>query len=58
MLTEEERFFETVGALNFRSQFHLQVIQPRIADAGIKEGADITKADLKNALGEHSFLIR
>ena len=52
LLVEQQRFDTAVMAMNERSRFHLEVLQPRLAAAGIKEGIEYSRNRMIEALGE------
>ncbi len=56
MLIEQQRFETAVQALNERSRLHLDVLQPMLAAAGIKEGIGYSRANIVKALGEELVL--
>jgi hypothetical protein len=52
ILVEQQRFDTAVQALNERSRLHLDVLQPRLAAAGIREGGEYLRTELVGALGD------
>ena len=57
MQVEQERFEATLQAINERSRFHLEVLQPRMEAAGIVEGTEYTEDQIRNALGNNLVLL-
>jgi len=55
LLLEEERYRETLKAINARSRFHLDVVQPSLALRGIVEGDAYREQDFRDALGEPAY---
>lgn len=51
---EQERFSQTIIAINERAKFHFEDFQPKVADTGIG-GKDVTLDEVKNILGERIF---
>ena len=52
LLIEQERFETIVQAMNERSRLHLEVVQPKLAAAGIAEGVDYLPSQIIGALGD------
>lgn len=52
LLVEQQRFDEAFAALNERSRLHLEVLQPKLIAARIKEGVDHEPDVFVQALGE------
>jgi hypothetical protein len=53
---EDMRFRETLKAINRRSRHHFEVIQPRLAAAGIQEGREYCEKDFKQAIGDFDYI--
>ena len=51
----QENYIEALNQWNLRSTLHLERVQPALASYGIQNGADITEAQLRTALGDHLF---
>ena len=56
VMIEQDRFETALQAVDERSRFHLDVVQPRLAAAGIRERVDYLPGDVKSALGEDVLL--
>jgi len=56
LLIEQQRFDSAVQTMNERSRLHLEVLQPTMAAAGIREGADYSRAAVAQAIGEELVL--
>lgn len=55
LFIEQQRFEAAIKAINFRSELHIQQVQPAIALAGIKEGVDYPAEAFAKALGPLLF---
>lgn len=55
LLIEEERFHAAIRVLNERSNLHLREVQPLLEKAGIVEGGEYSKEQIKAALGTRIF---
>jgi len=51
----QESYIEALRALNERSRFHREEVQPRLASSGVENGATVTHGDIKRALGPLVF---
>jgi len=51
ILVQEERFKNLVRAINYRSKYHAEVIQPLLEEGGFREGEPFLIADLEQHLG-------
>lgn len=51
ILVQESRFKTLIGAINQRSKFHAEVIQPLLEEGGFEEGQPFQLADLERHLG-------
>lgn len=56
LILEENRYREAIKAINARSRHHFEVVQPKLASAGLREGVEYTGADFRNVLGEYDYL--
>ena len=56
LLVEQERFEASLQAINERSRYHLEVLQPRMAAARIGEHAEYPTDKIRSVLGE-SFVV-
>jgi hypothetical protein len=50
-----ELFHEAVSAIKARSKIHLEDYQPLIGEAGLEEGDELSKGDIKLLMGEMKF---
>jgi hypothetical protein len=57
LMIEQERFETATRAINQRSRLHLEVVQPRLAGAGIVGGVDYSPRQISRALG-HALAMR
>lgn len=55
LFLEENRYREAIKAINARSRHHFEVVQPKCASAGIKEGGEYTGEQYKAVLGDHDY---
>jgi hypothetical protein len=51
LLIEQQRFDAALQIMNERSRLHLEVLQPRLATAGIREGEDYSREAVVDAVG-------
>lgn len=51
LLIEQQRFDSAIQIMNERSRLHLEVLQPRLAAAGIREGEDYSREAVVSAIG-------
>jgi len=56
LLIEENRYRETIKAINTRSRHHFEVVQPKLAGAGFKEGGEYTGEQFRAVLGDHDYV--
>src|SRR5947207_13621495 len=56
LLVEQQRFDAAVQAMNERPRLHLEVVQPRLAAAGIVEGGEYSRKQLVTVLGDDLLL--
>lgn len=55
LFIEQQRFEAAIQAINYRSELHIQQVQPSLALAGIKEGVDYPGEAFASALGPLLF---
>jgi hypothetical protein len=55
LILEENRYREAIKSINARSRHHFEIVQPKLSNAGIKEGGEYTGAHYKAALGDHDY---
>lgn len=53
LMLEQSRFDTAAWAVNDRSRLHIDELQPRLREAGIREGSSWTIEELEQRLGEH-----
>jgi hypothetical protein len=51
LFIEEERFKETIKAINYRSSLHIDEVQPKLSVAGTTEGLEYSSHYFEKALG-------
>lgn len=51
LIVEETRFHQAIQAVQFRSNIHIQQVQPILEKAGVVEGQDYLWEDIKKVLG-------
>lgn len=56
ILLERRRYSVALQVVDERSDLHVREVQPRLAAAGVREGADGSRASLERILGEHLLL--
>lgn len=56
LVREEERYLVTLNAINERSRFHREEIQPTLDKAGIVQGGNYSLANIESALGSFRFV--
>lgn len=56
LILEENRYREVIKSINTRSRHHFEVVQPKLAQAGVKEGEEYTGEQFKAALGDHDYV--
>ena len=56
LILEENRYREAIKSINTRSRHHFEVVQPKLALAGVKEGGEYTGEQFKAALGDHDYV--
>ena len=56
LILEENRYREVIKAINTRSRHHFEVVQPKLARAGLREGSAYTREQCISALGELDYI--
>lgn len=56
LVREEERYLVTLNAINERSRFHREEIQPTLDKAGIIQGGNYSLSNIESALGSFRFV--
>lgn len=56
LVLEENRYREAIKSINTRSRHHFEVVQPKLARAGVREGGEYTGEQFKAALGDHDYV--
>lgn len=56
LILEENRYREAIKSINTRSRHHFEVVQPKLARAGVKEGEEYTGEQFRSALGDHDYV--
>ncbi len=56
LVLEENRYREAIKSINTRSRHHFEIVQPKLARAGVKEGEEYTGVQFKAALGDHDYI--
>ncbi len=51
LMVEDERFHATIQAINMRSKLFIEVVQPILVAAGVREGDEATPAAVETMLG-------
>lgn len=52
---EENRFRESIKAINARSRLHFEIVQPMLMAAGFQEGREYTGEQFRTAIGELNY---
>lgn len=56
LVLEENRYREAIKAINTRSRHHFEVVQPKLASAGIRDGGAYTGEQYRTAIGDHDYI--
>lgn len=56
LIIEENRYREAIKAINVRSRHHFEVVQPKLASAGIREGESYTGDQFRIAIGDRDYI--
>jgi len=56
LVLEENRYQETIKAINTRSRHHFEAVQPKLSNAGIKEGEIYTGEQFRVAIGDFDYM--
>lgn len=56
IIVEERRYVTAIHSINERSTLHRNEIQPLLESAGVKQGGEYSREQLKQALGERMFI--
>jgi hypothetical protein len=56
LILEGNRYREAIKSINTRSRHHFDVVQPKLAHAGFKNGGEYTGEEFKAALGDRDYV--